>query len=681
MDRFLSRPSAPYALPSPALIYFTFRHGSSHLQFNQPYPTVRYLGFELDPFQERAFSIVDKGESLVVAAPTGCGKTLLAEYAVEVSIRSGRRAVYTAPIKALSNQKYRDFRKRFGDDAVGIQTGDVTINPEGRLLIMTTEIFRNLILEDSMRLQNVRYAIFDEIHYLDDPERGTVWEESIILAPTDISFMCLSATVPNIRELSAWMSSVRQAPFHVIEERHRPVPLRHYFYHPKFGILNLKSIKRKYRANPHERKKFLRHKPSSRQIIELVLRQGQVPALYFCFNRRACERNAELHSQRHLLHGGEKEQAVALVDELIEQYQLGGYDRIGRLRGLWESGVAFHHAGILPAAKEIVERLFTAGLIKLLFCTETFALGINMPASAVIFDELEKFDGVQFNYLMTREYHQMAGRAGRRGMDEEGYVYSLVIPEATDPRHLERLLYGENERIWSRFFASYSTILNLYSRLGEGAFDLFRRSFHNFKKGFFSITKQYQKEERQIRNRIAFLQSAGFLDGMTLTEKGKLAAAVSGYEIQAAELYCSRSFDECTIQQLPVVLAAIVTEESRSRKAAMKPMSVRLRFEAEKVIHRLRAKEIRHNIITPIREMDFSLAAPVYAWASGCSLAELLAFGVPEGDLVRLLRMTIQLLRTLRDRVPDPVISERMHQALELVNRDVVDAQAQLEVG
>jgi superfamily II RNA helicase len=354
--------------------------------------------------------------------------------------------------------------------------------------------------------------------------------------------------------------------------------------------------------------------------------------------------------------------------------------KIGYLRSLWEAGCAFHHAGILPAAKEIVERLFTAGLIKLLFCTETFALGINMPASAVIFDELEKFDGVQFNYLMTREYNQMAGRAGRRGMDEEGYVYSQVIPEATDPKHIERLLYGTNERIFSRFFASYSTILNLYSRHGEGSFEIFRRSLHNFRSGTFSLAKQYQKEEEQIRNRIAFLQDAGFLDGIALTEKGRLAAAVSGYEIQAAELYYSRSFDECTAQQLPVVLAGIVTEDSR-RARAMKPTSVRLRFEAEKVIHRLRTKEIRHHIGMPVRELDLSLAAPVYAWAMGCTLRELLAFGVPEGDLVRLLRMVIQLLRTLRDRIPDPVIADRMHEALLLVNRDVVDAQTELEVG
>jgi superfamily II RNA helicase len=641
---------------------------------------MQYLNLDLDPFQQKAFAAVDRGESLIVAAPTGCGKTLIAEYAVDVSVRQGGRAVYTAPIKALSNQKYRDFRRRFGDEAVGIQTGDVTINPEARLLIMTTEIFRNLILEGSPRLEGIRYAIFDEIHYLDDPERGTVWEESIILAPAGIRFMCLSATVPNIRELAAWMGTVRGTAFTVIEETHRPVPLRHAFFHPKSGLITLKGIRRKFRNNPSDRRRFLQHKPSSRSIVDLVLRQGQVPVLYFCFNRRACERNAEMHRRLNLLSPAEQAQVRAMVDDLAAQYRLEGYEKIGYLRSLWEAGCAFHHAGILPAAKEIVERLFTAGLVKLLFCTETFALGINMPASAVIFDELEKFDGVQFNYLMTREYNQMAGRAGRRGMDEEGYVYSQIIPEATDPKHVERLLYGTNERIFSRFSASYSTILGLYSRYGENAFPIFRRSLHNFRSGTFSLAKQYQKEEEQIRNRIAFLQDAGFLDGIALTEKGGLAAAVNGYEIQAAELYYSRSFDECTVQQIPVVLAGIVTENSR-RARAMKPSSVRLRFDAEKVMHRLRTKEIRHHISVPVRELNLSFAAPVYAWAMGCTLSELLAFGVPEGDLVRLLRMVIQLLRTLRDRIPDPVIADRMHEALLCINRDVVDAQAELEVG
>jgi len=643
---------------------------------------LKYQNLELDPFQMAAVDAIDKGESVIVAAPTGCGKTLIAEYAVEESVKQGKRAVYTAPIKALSNQKFRDFRKRFGDAAVGIQTGDVTINPDAQLLIMTTEIFRNLILENSGRLNDIYYVIFDEIHYLDDPERGTVWEESIILAPPGIRFMCLSATVPNIHELANWMGAVRNTTFNVIEEKHRPVPLKHFFFHPKFGFISIKTIGRKYKNNPELRKQFMRRKPSSRKIVQFVIREGQVPILFFCFNRRACERNAEQHMQHlSLLNDDERARTRQLVNELISQYGIHDYERLNFLRELWESGIAYHHAGILPAAKEIVERLFTMGLIKLLFCTETFALGVNMPASSVIFDELEKFDGVQFNYLMTREYNQMAGRAGRRGMDEVGYVYSQVIPEASDPKQLERILYGENERINSRFYASYSTILSLYSQFGDASFDIFRKSLHNFRKGTFSMSQAYKKEEEQIRNRIKFLKSSGFLDGTNLTPKGQLAAAVSGYEIQTAELYYARDFESLTATQLPVVLAALITEEARSRKNAPPVSNIALKFEAEKTIHKLRQKEIKHNIANPIREMDFSMSAPVFAWANGCDLMQLAAFGVPEGDLIRILRMTIQLLRTLRDRIPDPEVSDKMHSALELINRDVVDAQAQLEVG
>ena len=304
---------------------------------------------------------------------------------------------------------------------------------------------------------------------------------------------------------------------------------------------------------------------------------------------------------------------------------------------------------------------------------------MNMPASTVVFDELEKFDGVEFNYLMVRAYNQMAGRAGRRGMDEVGYVYSQVVPEATDPKEIERIFSGKNEVISSRFFASYSTILNLYSQLGEGAFELFRMSLRNYRKGKFVFTSSYRREEEQINKRIAFLQSAGFLDKTNLTEKGKLAAAVNGYEIQAAELFYSRSFEECTPVQLPVLIGAIITEESRGRKN--RPVSdVRMRFHGETVIHKLRQKELRFEIDTPIRELDFSLGAPLFSWASGCSLQELESFGVPEGDLIRILRMTVQLLKTLRDKVPDPFIADRMHEALVLINRDVVDAQAELEV-
>lgn len=405
-----------------------------------------------------------------------------------------------------------------------------------------------------------------------------------------------------------------------------------------------------------------------------------MPVLYFCFNRRACERNAENHAQDDFLTDAEHSKVKRMVDEFVVHYKLSGYERLGFMRQLWESGCAYHHAGILPAAKEIVERLFSEGLIKVLFCTETFALGVNMPASAVVFDELEKFDGVQFNFLMTREYNQMAGRAGRRGMDDVGYVYAQVVPEAADPSEIERILSGKNEKIQSRFSASYSTILNLYSRCGEDSIALFRRSFRNFKQGEFTYTKSYAFEEEQIRKRIAFLQSTGFLDGTALTEKGTLAAAVNGYEIQCAELYYSRSFEECTMEQIPVILVGLITNDSRRKAKDQDEGSVRLRFAAEKIITRLAKLETKFGIASPISEMNLSLAAPVFAWVNGCSLRELERFGVPEGDLIRSMRMVVQLLRTLREKVPDPFIADLMHNAMLKINRDVVDAQAELAV-
>ncbi len=639
---------------------------------------MKYQKFTLDPFQEEAVKAIDNGKSLIISAPTGCGKTLIAEYAVEISLQLERKVIYTAPIKALSNQKFRDFRKQFGDEIVGIHTGDVTINPEAPLLVMTTEILRNLILEDSNRLDSIYYIVFDEVHYLDDEERGTVWEECIILAPLDIRFLGLSATVPNIDELASWMSSVRNTQFHVIKENNRPVPLRHRLFSAKYGMVNLKSIRKRYKKKFSERKKYFHRKPSSNKIVRHAIREGNFPILYFCFNRKACERNAHRHVHLNLLTNEEKGRLQSLVSDLISQYKLEEYDRLEQMQHLWESGCAYHHAGILPAAKEIVERLFTTGLIKLLFCTETFALGINMPASAVIFDELEKFNGVEFEFLTTRQYHQMAGRAGRRGMDEEGHVYSQLIPEASDPKEIERILYHKSERIRSHFFASYATILNLYCKTGNKAYDIFRKSLRNYKKGQFSFTKSYQREEAQIRNRIKFLQTAGFLDGTELTKKGKLAAAVNGYEIQTAELYYKRSFDECSPQQICVVLASLITED---RKKKLQLSDMKFDFKAKKVIRRLRQMEIKFNINNPIREMNFTYAAPVFLWANGGTLAELEAMGVPEGDIIRLLRMIIQLLRTLRQRIDDPVISGRMHEALLLINRDVVDAQAELEVG
>ena len=641
-----------------------------------------YLGHKLDAFQEEAIVALDGGHSVLVSAPTGCGKTLIAEYAVEKSLKEGKRVIYTAPIKALSNQKYRDFRLRFGESAVGIHTGDVSVNPTAPLLIMTTEIFRNMILEESIRLNDVLYTIFDEVHFIDDEERGTVWEESIILAPENIRFLCLSATVPNIDELAEWMQAVRHSKFVVIKEYERIVPLKYHLFSGRYGQVSLKYLEKKYVKDKKKLRKMRFAKPSCRKVIDFVLSRKGDPVLYFCFNRKSCEKNALDNCRLSLLNEEEKQRLSAMVDELVGCYGIADYAKLEQMKHLWKVGIAYHHAGIIPAAKEIVERLFSTGLIKILFCTETFALGVNMPARSVIFDDIEKFNGVEFEYLTNRSYLQMSGRAGRRGMDKEGNVYCHIVPEITDPREVKRLFFGKSEPIRSRFFAQYSTILSLYSRHGEDAFEIFRKSLRNFKGGDFIISTSYQKEEEQIRRRIEFLQSEGFLEGQNLTPKGKLAMAVSGYEIQASQLYYTRCFDLLTPEQICVLLGAVIYETRKKNAHISTDLSdmFKLNNDGEKVIDKLREKEIKFGIKNAINPLDFSYTGITFAWVSGSDLQKIGSFGVPEGDIIRHFRMIVQLIKTIKSQIEDPVTIENLNSAMRLINRGAVDAEAELGV-
>jgi superfamily II RNA helicase len=339
-----------------------------------------------------------------VAAPTGAGKTVIAEYAVESCIEQHKRVIYTAPIKALSNQKYRDFHQDYGD-SIGIMTGDVVLNPFAPVLIMTTEIFRNTIFDEITHLDKVEYVIFDEIHYINDIERGTVWEESIIFAPQNIKFVCLSATMPNLRQFAKWMQSVRDCQIDVVEETERPVPLEHKLYLEGYGIGSLSDLKAVYQfeqqaknfdlweedewwhefEDDYEPKKPKELNWADLTIIKTNLtnyirENHQLPCLYFCFSRKGCEANALLYSSnKGFLDSKQRRAILDLYDNLCQRYKIHTDPNIEEFRQLVANGVAYHHAGMLPTLKEVVERLFTSGLLKLLFTTETFAVGINMP--------------------------------------------------------------------------------------------------------------------------------------------------------------------------------------------------------------------------------------------------------------------------------------------------------------
>ena len=448
-----------------------------------------YKGLQLDRFQEEAIEAIDRDASVIVTAPTGAGKTVIAEYAVEKCIRENHRVIYTAPIKALSNQKYRDFYAEYGDK-IGIVTGDVVLNPYAQVLLMTTEIFRNTIFDDIERLQDVSYVIFDEIHYINDIERGTVWEESLIFAPQHIKFVCLSATIPNIDSFTEWMQSVRDIDIEIVEELNRPVPLEHHLYFQDYGIGQLKHIPRLRQLA--QRDKHSKYDSSDEielpsdfidtNLIPHLRREKQLPCLYFCFSRKGCEENANslVHGSRlQLLDKGRQTEILEQFDALCIQFDIVDEKKIDDFRRLISCGIAYHHAGMLPTLKEVVERLFTSGLIQLLFTTETFAVGINMPACTVVFNSLEKYDGVGFRHLKAREYHQMSGRAGRRGIDTIGYVYAQIVPAYADSKEIRGVVADKIEPIESQFNLSYSSILNLYQKYGDDIYDVYTMSLSN----------------------------------------------------------------------------------------------------------------------------------------------------------------------------------------------------------
>ena len=440
-----------------------------------------FKGLELDAFQVDAIEAIKRGESIIVSAPTGAGKTVIAEYAIEKALREGKEIIYTAPIKALSNQKFRDFSADY-PDKVGIMTGDVILNADAPVLIMTTEIFRNIIFDvGEERLKNVDSVIFDEIHYINDIQRGTVWEESLIFAPQHIAFVCLSATIPNFTEFADWMRGVRHKPIHTVVETERPVPLKTSMWVPGHGFRDMKFLKKLESETIEQRKKGRGQKFDYSPLVFHLRREDLLPCIFFHFSRLGCQNLALRFKGLNLLTSQERGKALRIYDESCERFGVTERANAIQMRGLVKNGVAYHHAGVLPAIKDVLERLYTLGLIKLLFTTETFAVGMNLPAKSVVFENVMKHDGISFRYLTAREFQQMAGRAGRRGIDEVGHAISIINPLDLSMEGLQQTFAKQVEDIESQFSLSYSSILNLYDRFGDKIFDVCERSFNNYK--------------------------------------------------------------------------------------------------------------------------------------------------------------------------------------------------------
>ncbi len=679
-----------------------------------------WKGFRLLGFQIQALEAISAGDNVLVSAPTGAGKTLVAEYAIADAVARGRRCVYTAPIKALSNQKYRDFRDE-PDIDVGLMTGDVTIHPSAQVLIMTTEILRNAILEAPENLHDVDYVILDEVHFMDDPERGCVWEESLIFAPPEIRFIMLSATIANLDQLGAWVREIRSHGLTVVRSDRRPVPLQHRLFAPGAGVFapgRLDWVRRNAgRLGPKQGGRGGRRgrrgrqggrdrggrRPSTggvdaedlRELFDELHRKQLFPVLVFSFSRRDCERLARSNAQRHLLDEDEDRRMQALQRELIELFQLDEGELDGEIFRLAAEGVGYHHAGMLPIHKEVVERMFTSGLIRMLFTTETFALGINMPARTVVFAALRKFDGVGFDYLRTRDYMQMAGRAGRQGIDERGLVVANLDARALEEAPVHRIQNGKPEPVLSRFRLSYATILHLYGALGrEGVQQAWERSFNQF---------QHRARNRKARERNQRIQRAlvdahvdllfelGYLDAdagpgdEVLTPRGRLARLFYGYELQLAELLFRGALEGVPPKGLAIVFVGLVYEERR--RHVKSSVSARLfggvRRHVDQIVRQLTGAEAARGIPTPLKVPDWGLTPVVDLWFDGLDFDELEERAdCVAGDVCRVFRMALQLMRQVRRVLePEDELVDRLEDAVLAMNRGEVDARHQLELG
>ena len=442
-----------------------------------------------DDFQKEAFDCIDNGKSVVVCAPTGAGKTCIAEHAIHRALDENTRLFYTTPLKALSNQKFYDFGKKYGEGNVGLLTGDTSINREAPIVVMTTEVFRNMLYNTNFgntkdNLKDVKYVVLDEVHYMNDEQRGTVWEESIIYCPTNVQIIALSATVANSQQLCDWINTVHAGTEHIYTD-FRPVPLRHYYFDSSkpFDILPLltpdgklnRKIKPEKKMSFHSRQ--AKKQNSVKDVINVLHKKEMLPAIFFTFSRKKCDENMEKCSNINLITNEEAKQIRAEIQEFLKEHTY--LENNKNLEYLY-NGVASHHAGLLPAWKLLVERLFQKGLIKVVFATETLAAGINMPARTTVISAISKRTDSGHRMLTANEFLQMSGRAGRRGMDKIGYVVVMGTQFQT-PDEVADLVRSSSNPLESQFSPSYSMVLNLLQNLElDQAKELILKSFGYF---------------------------------------------------------------------------------------------------------------------------------------------------------------------------------------------------------
>ncbi|CAD7961221.1 unnamed protein product [Amoebophrya sp. A120] len=478
--------------------------------------------YTLDTFQRRAIDCLEKRETVLVSAHTSAGKTTVAEYAIAMACRDNQRIIYTSPIKALSNQKYRDLCDEFED--VGLMTGDVTIKPNASIMIMTTEILRSMLYRGSELCREMAWVVFDEVHYMKDRERGVVWEETMILLPDTIRMVFLSATIPNANEFAEWICRIKHQPCHLIYTDYRPVPLQHYLFpsgsdqvylvldelgnfreeNYQKAILTMQSATENQITD--DKRKYARRKQDSglatdlEKVIGMCMTKNHLPCIVFSFAKKQVEKNATSLKNLDLTTTQEKLLIKEVFQNAVKTLPLED-QQLPAIEQLWNlvvKGIGIHHGGLLPVMKEVVEILFQENLCKVLFATETFAMGVNMPAKTVVFAQVRKWDGKESRVLNTAEYIQMAGRAGRRGKDKQGLCIVLV-DEKIEPETAKTMFLGNTTKLISAFYLGYNMLLNLLRIEGGSAEYMIERSFHQFQRDKKTLARKEELEAIELK--------------------------------------------------------------------------------------------------------------------------------------------------------------------------------------
>ncbi len=637
---------------------------------------MRFKRFTLDPFQEDAINAIEQHRSVVVSAATGTGKTLIADYVIDKYLKAHRKIIYTAPIKALSNQKFKDFKQDYGSENIGIMTGDIVINPSAPILIMTTEIYRNMLLARDPLVSEIEYVVFDEIHYMSDPERGTVWEEAIIFSPPHIRFLCLSATIPNAKEFASWIQAIKNHQVEVIRYAKRAVPLHHFVFEPRVGLTTAKNLAAnmpKYgntfdnRRRGKRKKRHDYYQVASPKDVVFEMRD-KLPAIVFSFSRKGCEFEAlKLIKNGDFVSSDDERHCITEIYRKHFNPDVNRMNTTAKLRDVLIKGVGFHHAGLLPQHKAVVEELFSDGLLKVLFATDTFSVGINMPAKTVIFNGLRKFDGRTFRMINSKEYFQLAGRAGRRGIDKVGYVVAIIDGRENDIGKFIQISSADTEPIRSQFQLSFNTVLNLMTHHDKNEIE-------RLLKNNFDYYIRRQKSTRQVRIKASFNNKRRLLQRMEyithdgeLTDKGLFARFIHSNELLISEMFTTNLYKQLSDTELLQVIAGMVYEQRQNDHFSFHGIGHR---------YKLLLKKLQENpfVIKKLNKLSLKrMMALVGAWSEGANFEDLLHFtNLSEGDIIRLFRRIIDMINQIKRASCDYELRDRLETCQQKIDRGLV---------